>query len=218
MSVRPVEDLVEALSAEVRPVRPLPGPMRRSLTLLGVIALLSAVAVYFLGDVQRLLGRYAGREALLAAEMIAMLATGVLAVVGAFFLAIPGRSRAWLFTPLPPFVAWLLLSGMGCYRELAHSESSGWEIGHSVQCLIFIVAVSLILGGPVIWRLSRASPIDPLPVALLGGLGTAALAAFLLLFFHATAVTFMDLAVHLAAILLVAASAALLRRKTLSPA
>jgi hypothetical protein len=66
--------------------------------------------------------------------------------------------------------------------------------------------------------LSRARPIDPLPVALLGGLGTAALSAFVLLFFHQTAVTFIDLAVHLVAILLVMGAAAMLRRQTLSPA
>jgi hypothetical protein len=57
-----------------------------------------------------------------------------------------------------------------------------------------------------------------MPVAVLGGLGTAAIAAFLLLFFHDTAVTFIDLAMHLAAILLVVGAAALLRRQTLSPA
>ena len=31
------------------------------------------------------------------------LATGVLAVLGAFFVSIPGRSRLWLLAPLPSF-------------------------------------------------------------------------------------------------------------------
>jgi hypothetical protein len=61
------------------------------------------------------------------------------------------------------------------------------------------------------WRLSRAAPIDPLPVAALGGLGAAALAAFLLQFFCPSAVTFLDLAVHLAAIAIVIGLTALLR-------
>jgi hypothetical protein len=147
-----------------------------------------------------------------------MLATGALSVTGAFVAAIPGRSRRWLLAPLPPLAAWLLLSGLGCYRELARSGPSGWEIGHSGQCLAFIVAASLPVGAMMLWRLSRARPIDPMPVAVLGGLGTAAIAAFLLLFFHDTAVTFIDLAMHLAAILLVVGAAALLRRRTLSPA
>jgi hypothetical protein len=98
------------------------------------------------------------------------------------------------------------------------SGSSGWEIGHSVDCLLFIIANSLLLGAPLIWRLSRARPIEPLPVALLGGLGTAALAAFLLQFFHPFAVTFIDLAVHVVAILLVVSAAALINRRALAPA
>lgn len=218
MNVRPVEELIDALAAEARPVTPLPNPLRRSLATLGALAFVGAAAIYLFGDVQPLLSRYDGRQALLGAEMAAMLATGALGVTAAFFTAIPGRSQAWLLAPLPPFAAWLLLSGMGCYRELAHSGAAGWEIGHSAQCLVFIVGASILLGAPLLWRLARARPIDPLPVALLGGLGTAALSAFVLLFFHQTAVTFIDLAMHLAAILLVMGAAALLRRQTLTPA
>jgi uncharacterized membrane protein len=53
---------------------------------------------------------------------------------------------------------------------------------------------------------------------VLGGLGTAALAAFILQFFHPFAVTFVDLAFHLMAIAIVVSAAALLKRRTLSPA
>jgi hypothetical protein len=110
-------------------------------------ALLSGVSIYLLSDVQMLLARHAGREELMALEMAAMLATGILAVVGAFFVAIPGRSRRWLLAPLAPFAAWLLLSGAGCYRELLHNGRSGLAVGHSVDCLIFIVTVSVVIGA-----------------------------------------------------------------------
>jgi hypothetical protein len=95
---------------------------------------------------------------------------------------------------------------------------TGLELGHSLDCLLFILATSIFLAPLLIWRLSRAAPIDPLPVALLGGLGIAALAAFLLNFFHETDVTVIDLAVHLVAILLVVAATGLLNRRTLAPA
>jgi ABC-type thiamin/hydroxymethylpyrimidine transport system permease subunit len=78
--------------------------------------------------------------------------------------------------------------------------------------------VSLPLGATLVWLLSRARPIDPLPVAMLGGLGTAAIAAFILQFFHPFAVTFVDLAIHLVAIAAVVGVTALLNRRTLSPA
>jgi hypothetical protein len=213
-----VPDLIDSLAADARPVRPLKPPLARALAWLAAAALLGGLAVYLLADVPRLLARHAGREALIAAEMAAMRATGALAVIGAFFLSVPGRSRRWLLAPLPTFLVWLLLSGAGCYRELVRSGPSGLEIGHSLDCLIFILAMSLLLGAPLLWRLSRARPVDPLPVAALGGLGVAALAAFLLQFFHPFAVTFLDLAVHFLAILLVVAATALINRRALAPA
>jgi hypothetical protein len=190
--------------------------LRRATSILGLIALASGLGLYFLGDIGQLLDRYAGREQLLVIEMSAMLATALVAIIGAFFVSIPGRSKRWLRAPAPPFALWLLLSGAGCYDDLVRKNGSGLEIGHSLDCLIFIVATSLLVGAPLLWRLSRASPIAPLPVALLGGLGTAALAAFLLQFFHPFSVTFVDLAVHLVAIGLVVGTAGLLNRHTLA--
>lgn len=209
----PVDGIIDTLAADVRPVKPLPSPGRRALTTLGLFALAAAVAVA-LSDIGALLARYAGRELQLAAEMAAILATGLVAVTGAFFVAIPGRSRLWLAAPMPFLLGWLMLSGAGCYR----AGSFRWELGDSVHCLLFVTGTSVVLAVPLVWRLSRATPIDALQVALLGGLGVAALSAFLLFFYHPFDVTIVDLAVHLAAILLVAAAMALLRRRTLSPA
>ena len=60
--------------------------------------------------------------------------------------------------------------------------------------------------------LRKARPLAPARVAALGGLGVAALAAFLLQFFHPFDVTFMDLSVHLVAIGLVTAVSTLAGR------
>ena len=218
MIPRRTDDLIDALAADARPIQPLASPLKRAALMLGLLVLGAGLALSFLGDWSQLRGRYAGREAMLVLEMSAMAATAVLAVVGAFFLSIPGRSRWWRLAPIPPFLLWLLLSGAGCYADFVRSGPLGRELGHSVDCLIFILAVSLFVGAPLIWRLSRALPIDPVPVALLGGLGTAAASAFMLQFFHPFAVTFLDLAVHVAAIGLVVGAAALINRRALSPA
>jgi len=213
-----MDALIDTLAAEAGPVRPLKPPLLRALGWLAAIGLLLALALYFLADTEQLLTRYSGREELMALEMAAMLATGVLAVVGACFAAVPGRSQRWLIAPVPPLIVWLLLSGAGCYRDLVNGRNSGLAIGHSFDCLIYILAVSVVLGAPLVWLLSRARPINPLPVALLGGMGSAALAAFTLQFFHPFAVTFIDLAFHLVAIGFVMTAAALLNRRALSPA
>ncbi len=213
-----MDALIDTLAADARPVRPLKPPLVRAAGWIALVGLIGGIAVHLLADVQQLLARYDGRAEMLALEMIAMLATGLLAIAGAFLVAIPGRSRRWLFAPIAPFIAWLVLSGAGCYRNLVRSGSSGLEMGHSLDCLVFILGVSLPLGATLLWLLSRARPIDPLPVALLGGLGTAALAAFMLQFFHPFAVTFVDLSIHLLAIAVVVGATALLNRRTLSPA
>lgn len=208
-----IEKIIDTLAADVRPVTPLRSPWRRALATLGLFTLAAAVVVA-LSDVDSLLARYTGRELQLVAEMAAILATGLVAITGAFHVAIPGRSRFWLAAPLPFLIGWLLLSGVGCLR----SGPARWELGSSLHCLAFITGTSAALAVPLVWRLSRASPIHALQVALLGGLGVAALSAFLLFFYHPFEVTVVDLGMHLAAILLVTCVMGLLRRRTLSPA
>jgi hypothetical protein len=150
--------------------------------------------------------------------MMAMAATALLAVIGAFALSVPGGSRRWRLAPLPPLLVWLGTSGLGCYRDLGRFGPAGWQLDHGQGCLTFILAASLPIGGLMLWRLSRARPIEPLPVALLGGLGAAALSALLLQFFHPFGLTIVDLGVNFAAVALIVAVAALSRRRTLAPA
>jgi hypothetical protein len=154
----------------------------------------------------------------MAVEMGAMLSTALLAVIGAFILSVPGHSRRWLLAPLPTLLLWVGTSGAGCLADLSRLGARGWGVGDGRDCLIFILAGGVPVGGLLLWRLSRAHPIDPLPVALLGGLGAAALAAFLLQFFHPFELTVIDLGAHLIAVVLVVSLATLSRRRTLAPA
>jgi hypothetical protein len=217
MSASTTEELVERLAAAPAPVRPLAPPLRRAaLTLAGVTAV-GALLVLVRGNVDGLLARYSGRETLMFLEMAAMLLTALVSTAGAFVLAVPGRSRRWLLAPLPPFAAWVLLSGLGCYRDLLRLGTTGWEGVHDADCFLFILAAGTAVGIPLLWRLARARPIEPLPVALLGGLGAAALAAFLLQFFHPSAVTLVDLGLHFAAVALLTMLAASVRNRALAP-
>jgi hypothetical protein len=212
--------LIEALAADTRPVRPLASPLKRAGATLAAIALVGAVAVLAAANLREFRSLHAGRELLLALEMAAVLATGILAITGAFFVSVPGRSRRWLLAPLPFLAAWLLLSGVGCYGQLVSGGGGtgsflGHSEGNSQHCVLFILGVSALLAPPIIWRLGRAAPLEPLSVALLGGLGIAALSAFLLQFFHPFTVTFLDLGMHLVAVLLVVGIAGMLNRRTL---
>jgi len=218
MSESRTDTLINQLADGVRPVRPLRAPALRAFLAVAAIASVAGLAIFILGDSGELRRRYAGRETLLALEMAAMFATGVVAIVAAFFLSIPGRSKRWAAAPIPSFATWLLVSGLGCYKDFVRRDGIGWELGESMHCLAFILATSAVLSPLLVWRLARARPIDPLPVALLGGLGVAASSAFILFFFHPFAVTFVDLAMHLAAILIVVAVAGLLNRRAFAAA
>jgi hypothetical protein len=140
-------------------------------------------------------------------ELIATLMTGVAAVLAAFELSLPDRSTAWSLLPLPSLALWVASSGYGCYRHWIVFGPGGWELGESVYCLRFILAVSLPLGLSLLLLLRRAAPLAPVRVAAVGGLGVAAIAAFVLQFFHPFDATFIDLGVHLAAVGVVVAIA-----------
>lgn len=216
MTERRTEALVAALAAEARPVAPLAPPLRRAMLTLLPIGAAGAVLVLAAGDVRGMMARYSGREALMAAEMIGMAATAVVAVIGAFALSVPGASRRWLLAPLPPMLVWVGASGAGCYADFPRLGMG--RLSPGPDCLFFILAAGVPIGGLMLWRLSRARPIDPLPVASLGGLGAAALAALLLQFFHPFGLTAIDLGVHFTAVALIVALAGLSRRRTLAPA
>lgn len=218
MSERRTEALVAALAGQARPVSPLAPPMRRAALTLLPIGATGAILILIAGDARGMMARYSGREVLMAVEMTAMTATALLAVLGAFALSVPGASRRWLLAPLPPFLVWIGASGAGCYADFPRLGFGRLPPGGAPDCLLFLLAASLPIGGLMLWRLSRARPIEPLPVALLGGLGAAALAALLLQFFHPFGLTLIDLGVHFAAVVLIVALAALSRRRMLAPA
>jgi hypothetical protein len=213
------DQLIEHLAADAQPVRRLSPPLRRAgLWLLAITVIVTAAIVTF-ADWHNFAER--ARDPRLIIEMIGTLATGIAAVVAAFQLSLPDRSRGWLLLPLPPLALWLASSGYGCYRNWLTLGPSGWELGDSAHCLRFILGMSLPLGASLLIALRRASPLAPLPVGAAGGLGVGALAAFALQFFHPFDVTVMDLAVHAVAVGLVvsAASAAqrLAARQRLAP-
>lgn len=214
MTRPPTENLIEALAERAAPVRPLDAPGWRAMLAIALLAVAGGLAIVALGDRSQLLARYAGRDGVMMAEMAAMALTAVLAIAGAFALSVPGGSRRWLFAPLPSALLWVAIAGAGC---IGMAPSPGYDPMHSMDCLLFVLAASVAIGAPLVWRLSRAHPIDPIPVAALAGLGSAAAGAFLLQYFHPFAVTALDFAVHALTILLVVAIFARANRKILAP-
>lgn len=206
-------ELIAALSGGLQPVRRLRPPLRRAASWLLLAALLAAWPVAHYSNLPLFLER--ADEPRQTLELAATLLTGIVALYGAFALSVPGHSSRWALAPLPPLLLWIAASGYGCLHNGWSAGGPGGIIGASRDCFAFIVLTSVPLSALLFWALRRARPIAPLPVALSGALGVAALAAFLLQFFHPFDVTVIDLALHLAAVGVIALLAVALRRPLL---
>jgi hypothetical protein len=212
---RSTEAVIDALVRDARPVARLRPPMTRACGWLALIVASEGAIIAAFADLDT--AREHARAAAWLIEMAGTLATGCLAVIAAFHLSLPDRSRRWALLPLPAFAVWLLGSGAGCWEDwLRVGKSGSLEIGESMDCLAFILGVGIPLGAVLFWSLRRARPLSPLPVALTGALGAAAFAAFLLQFFHPFQVTVMDLTIHLLAVGVVVAAWGLGGRRVLN--
>lgn len=204
------DQLIARLAASAEPVRRLRPPLLRAAFWLIGVAAAGAVVVPFYGDFALFDHRL--HDPKFVVEMIGTLLTGVAAVIAAFELSVPDRSPAWAWLPVPPLILWLGASGYNCWRDWIEVGANGWRFGESAACFGFILGFSIPLGAALLIFLARAKPLRPMPVAALGGLGVAGLAAFFLDFNHPIDASFLDLGWHAAAIGLVVAGTSLLGR------
>ena len=209
------EQLIARLAEGAVPVRHLSPPLyRATLWLAGFVAVVAA-AVWLRGDIAESATRFSDLAVQL--EFAGALLTGVTALIAAFFVSLPDRSRSWLLLPLLPLVFWLLGSTYGCYLHLIEFGPTGWAIGESGACLRFILGISLPASIALYFALRRSSPLEPIAPLAAGGLGVAGLAAAALQFFHPFAITFLDLGVHILAVGIVIGALTLFGRRGLAP-
>jgi hypothetical protein len=205
------EQLIQRLVADVRPVRRLRPPLLRAAGWLLAVAAIAAVAIALFADFGFFLAR--ARDPELELELAATLLAGVTAVIAACYLSLPDRSPYWAVLPLPFLALWIASSGYACWRHWLVIGPEGWALGQSATCFRFILGVSVPLAVSLLLVLRRAAPLAPARVAAMGGLGVAAIAAFLMQFFHPFDVTVMDLTVHVTAVGIVIGVSSLVGRR-----
>ena len=201
------EDLIASLVDMARPVQRLRPPLLRAGLWLFAVAALAAAGILAFANLGVFSARI--RDPKLAWELTGTVATGAAAIIAAFYLSLPDRSRGWALLPLPPLALWIGASGYNCYRHWLNFGPDGWSIGESAHCFAFILGLSAPLALTLYLALRRSYTLTPVSVAAMGGLGVAGIAAFVLQFFHPFDVTFMDLGLHLAAVALVVSLASL---------
>lgn len=204
------EQLIARLAASAEPVKRLKPPLVRAAFWLIGVAAVAAVIIPFWGDFALFDAKL--RDPKFVFELAGTLLTGIAAVIAAFELSLPDRSPAWAWLPVPPLVLWLATSGYNCWRDWIEFGDQGWHFGESAACFGTIIGFSIPMGAALLFFLVRAKPLSPAPVAAMGGLGVAGLAAFFLEFNHPIDASFLDLGWHAVAVGLVVAGTSLFGR------
>jgi hypothetical protein len=198
------DELIHRLATGAKPVHRLRAPGRRAALWLLACAAAAGVLIILFADMGVFMQR--AHNVRHTIELAATLATGILAIIAAFQLALPDRSAAWVWLPLPTLALWLATAGWGCVANWLAGMPS--DLAESTECFQIMVGASVPLGVSVLVALYRARPLAPARVAAVAGLGVAALSAVFLQFFHPFDVTVIDLAFHAAAVVLIVAVSA----------
>lgn len=197
------EHLIRDLAADLRPVRRLRPPGVRALAWLAVVAV-SATGLAITSDLDLVWKRLAAAPDMWLA-LAGSAATAALAALAAFQLSLPDRHPAWALLPLPAALLWLGASGLGCLRGWFLPGVHPASLGDAMDCLAFIVGLSLPLSALLVLMLRRAATLQPGLTAAMAGLAAASAAATLLVLVHPFDASVTDLAVHVVAVLAVIA-------------
>jgi len=208
--------LIEHLGGALVPVRRLAPPWRRLLGwLLVVVAVALALFAHYGPD--DMLQRWTAAPELGWAGFGAAL-TAICAAWAALGLSVPGRRALWAWLPLPGALLWIGASGLGCLRVWFTPDPQVAALQQSVDCLVFIIGLSVPLSALLILLVRRACPLRPVLTAVMIGLASAAASACLLEIGHAEASAATDLLTHALAVALVVAVNAAMGGRLLSRA
>jgi hypothetical protein len=204
------EKLIQDLSRNLQPVRPLSRPWIRTAMWLAILSPYVAIVLLLMGAQQSLPARMSDTRFLI--EQTFAFATGVTAVMAAFASMIPGQQARFWTWPLLPLMGWLGSLGEGCLR----AGTNALSLQHNLTCLPSI----LLLGTApaiVLWvMLRRGAPLTPRWTVALGALAAAGLGNFCVRLGHPEDVTLMLLVWHAGGVLVLAAIAAAAGRSLLN--
>jgi hypothetical protein len=189
---RDTENLIGALSADLRPVRRLDPPFARAARFLALAAAILLAIVLYQGVKPLFLARL--DDPMFLVPWLASIATGIAATIAVFHLAVPGAPRWVFWLPALPLAVWLVTLGAGCLEELiAHGTA---HLDTSWHCVQVIAQTSLPLGLVLGWMLRRAAPLAPVATGALAALAVSAFASAALETFHSLQTATMILIWH----------------------
>ncbi|WP_315767373.1 MULTISPECIES: DUF1109 domain-containing protein [unclassified Bradyrhizobium] len=204
-------DLIDSLATDMRPVKRLRPPLPRACGwLLGAAAVVALLAVN-----QGIRPDLAQRlhDTPFVMSLAGSILTGVLAVIAAFLVSLPDRSRLWMLLPLPALVLWLSNIGYQCLTDWVSIGPDGMSPGEAARCFTTLLVTSLPLSLALLVMLRYAARLRPTMVALMGSLAVSAITSTALALFHTIDATVMILMWNLGTAALLMGAAALFGRR-----
>jgi hypothetical protein len=209
----PTDKLIERLSGEAKPVRPQLPPVVRSLVILVPLLTAMGVAIAVRGHTTSVMQQMA--NPVFTIGLLASLATGIIAIVAALYISVPGRAGNWAWAPVIPALAWFSAGFWECATYVSDNGIHDYDVFASMDCFMFIgltgTAIALLL-----FAVMRNSVVSNLfGITALCGLGAATLGNTLLTFFHPPGTNPVDFITHLTVVTALVAYMATLGRSAL---
>jgi len=175
-------DLIDVLVADATPVRRLRPPAARAACWL----LFATAVMLFVGIAHGVRADLALKlhQPVFVIGMVAAMATGILAALGAFIASVPGWSRRWLLLPIPASLVWVVTIGYGCLINWVTIGPEGMSLGETSKCFATLVLVGMPLSLMMLIMLRHTARLSPGPVIMTGSLAVAAITAVALSVFH----------------------------------
>jgi hypothetical protein len=179
---RDTDELIRALAADARPVRPLALPWRRAAV--WAACSLPYVALVILAmtprsDVAALLG-----DPRFVVESLLTLGAALAAACAAFASTIPGYRRSVIVALLAVPAVWLATMTAGCAYDWIRSGAGAVALDDGWRCFPAILVSGAVPAAAIAALLRRGAPLTPALTLGLGALAAAALADLGLRFHH----------------------------------
>ncbi|MDQ7250917.1 NrsF family protein [Dongia sedimenti] len=206
------DQLIEGLTRNLQPVKPLRKPGLRAALWSGFATLVIAIIAAVGGSRADL--AHALPEVTFFVPLIGSWLTGVTAAVAAFQVSLPDRSRHWLWLPAVPILLWGTGFAVSCFSNPGDILASLALLPESA-CLLTIVLTSAALLVVLLPMLRRVKTLRPRLTAWLGCLAVAGFADTAHLLVHTEQDSLLALTVNLAPALALVVLGGLAGRKAI---
>jgi len=168
-------ELIEILTDDATPARPLRAPWRRTALWFAVSGGYAAALIAIMSHDTTWFTRISLSRFWL--EQATALTTGVAAAAAALLSVIPGRSSRWQIAPAIPLALWLAILALGCLRDWDARGAAGLLVGTDWPCTMAMLLGAFVPVAAMMVMVRRGAPLMPSATAAFAGLAGAALSS-----------------------------------------